>query len=262
MAIDFYKYHGTGNDFILLDGRVYQDLFSSDQIKFLCDRKYGIGADGIIIISPDSAGPINMLYYNSDGSQGMMCGNGARCAVHFAKMMGLIENECIIKCAGRKYSCELIRDNFVSVSFPPVSGFEKYPLGWKVDSGAAHYIEYRTINSKEDLIKFGRSTRYDPSFGPEGVNVNFIEECSPSRLKISTYEKGVEDLTLSCGTGAIAGAIIDSLNNNRFGKVEYRIDSTGGTLYISFEIKDNNYYDNIVLSGAVSQVYKGSLSID
>lgn len=256
MEINFTKYQGTGNDFIMvdnLDGK-YSDL-TIDQIVTLCNRKTGIGADGLIKISQHDALDFEVEYYNADGSQSF-CGNGARCSVAFAKELGLIQNETSFYAIDGQHKAS-IKDGLVEIDMLPVKEVKELGADYFLDTGSPHYIKVLDGDGDIDIIEFGRLIRYSEQFKKEGVNVNTMRLVDKNHIKVETYERGVEDETLSCGTGVTACALllkkIDETSGNSI-----KITTKGGTLFVrSDKFDDGKGFNNIWLSGPAKRVFKG-----
>ena len=267
MKIQFYKYQGTGNDFVMVDNR--DGCFNYNNTEFIssiCDRKYGIGCDGLILIEDDIDLDFNMRYFNSDGSQLGMCGNGARCVTHFAKKLGIINNSAIFQAIDGIHHAEITDNNYARVKMNDID-MSNYDLIDKnfdniyLNTGSPHLVINSNDIDKIDVFNEGRKIRFDDTYKKEGVNINFVEVASDNSLcKVRTYERGVEDETLSCGTGAIAVAVV--LNySNIVSKKEIKISMKGGDLNVSFDRVGDNF-SNIWLSGVVSEVYKGEINGD
>ena len=267
MKIQFYKYQGTGNDFVMVDNR--DGCFNYNNTEFIssiCDRKHGIGCDGLILIEDDIDLDFNMRYFNSDGSQLGMCGNGARCVTHFAKKLGIINNSAIFQAIDGIHHAEIIDNNYARVKMNDID-MSNYDLIDKnfdniyLNTGSPHLVINSNDIDKIDVFNEGRKIRFDDTYKKEGVNINFVEVASDNSLcKVRTYERGIEDETLSCGTGAIAVAVV--LNySNIVSKKEIKISMKGGDLNVSFDRVGDNF-SNIWLSGVVSEVYKGEINGD
>lgn len=257
MKIDFTKFQGTGNDFVMLDnlsGRY--DNLSLDSIAFICNRKMGVGADGLIKLSEKEGYDFHMEYYNADGSQSF-CGNGARCAVAFARQIQIIKNEArFYAIDGAHYAT--IKDDIVRLEMLPVDEIQQIDEDYFVDTGSPHYIHY--LNGKRmDIVEFGRSVRYSELFRDEGVNVNLLNKKSKTLIEVETYERGVEDETLSCGTGVTACALVQMTNEGIYeGSIDVR--TKGGDL--SVEAKRNGEgFDNIWLIGPAKAVFNGRIDV-
>ena len=258
MEIKFHKYQGNGNDFVIIEHSQLADELTTSQIRQLCDRRFGIGADGLIIIKPNQAADFEMVYYNTDGHEASMCGNGARCAVAFAYSNGLADksstflaydgvHEGIINGEMQKGK---VYD--VSISMADVPVVEKDENFYFLDTGSPHYVEFVNKVAEIDVVKEGRKTRHSYRFAPDGTNVNFVE-ISGDRIFVRTYERGVEDETLSCGTGVTAAAIASYLES---GKKDFQIHTTGGDFRVDFEEKDSKFYA-IWLSGPAELIFSG-----
>lgn len=254
MLLHFFKYHGTGNDFILIDNRL-DNLSKKDTklIQNLCDRHFGIGADGLILLERDASVDFRMRYFNADGKPGSMCGNGGRCAVAFAQTLGIIENEATFKAAGARYHAT-IQGQHIRLQMQDVGTIETHDTHWFVDTGSPHHIEIVSELAKVDVRQRGSKLRYD-TYGETGSNINFVEQRSQDSFEVRTYERGVEDETLSCGTGVTAVALaMHHAGKTTAKKIE--IITNGGTLEVQFEGDEKGYY-NIYLIGPAEQVFKG-----
>lgn len=254
-SIPFFKYQGTGNDFVMIDNRDNQfpkgDL---SLITKLCDRRFGIGADGVILIENDEDSDFEMVYYNPDGSQSL-CGNGSRCAVMFAKQLGIIEDKTTFLAIDGKHEAFMQNDR-VHLLMHDVNDVEQIGEDFLIDTGSPHYIKYVADLDQKDMIEVGRSIRYSDRFKKDGVNVNLIEK-QGSGLKIRTYERGVEGETLSCGTGCTAAALAFGLAN---GVEKVPLQARGGDLEVSFQ-KEGDSFTNIYLVGPAQRVFEGNISI-
>ena len=259
MTIEFYKYHGAGNDFIMLDGQLYKDLLSKEQIAFICDRRYGIGADGLILVERQDE-ILAMDYFNSDGTYGMMCANGARCAVHFGEKLGLCSTETVLSCMDQMYFSQIIDHDRIKIRFPDCDLPKKVRDGYLVDTGAPHFILENEEENLETLFTKGRKIRNDVVHFPVGANINFLRTVNTETRYITTYERGVEDLTHACGTGAVAAAIYDAFISGEQGAFRKAYQSLGGTLDISLELGNERAY-NICITGPVQFVFIGEVEV-
>lgn len=252
--IQFYKYQGTGNDFIIindLDGHL-----STEDIINLCDRKYGIGADGIIFMSKTKDVDFKMMYFNADGSESF-CGNGSRCAVKHAQYLGWISGQCIFTSNDGDHAAE-IDEETVKLKMHDVDFIVVEDMGYILNTGSPHYIAYTEGINELDLIKAAHEIRYSERFKDVGINVNYLEPKN-GILHIRTYERGVEDETLSCGTGVTAAAIAHYLEQDSTQKnYKQKLQTKGGSLHVSFE-KKKDRFQNIVLSGPANLVFHGSI---
>ena len=258
MKINFDKYHGCGNDFIIINN--LSNTFPKDsdnQIKKICNRRFGIGADGLILINYNDKFPFEMIYYNSDGKISTMCGNGGRCVMHYCYNNDIIDNKSeFLACDGIHYG--IINDDYVKVSMSDVNGYEKYNDYLFLNTGSPHLVKFVDDVSSLDLINISRNIQKSNRFD-NGVNVNLVSRKNDNLYQIRTYERGVEDETLSCGTGAVASALalnILSLINSK----TVNLDTKGGLLTVDFN-KSNSKYTDIHLSGKVKKVFTGILEL-
>lgn len=265
MEIVFHKYHGAGNDFILLDNRKkkYSKL-SRKQIAFLCDRHFSIGADGLIMLNKDGKAKLEMKYFNADGGIGSMCGNGSRCFVLFARQLKLIKKEISFRAYDGMHTATILKDKKnsaeIKVSMNNVNIIEKKNTDWFLNTGSPHYVKFVKSIEGLEVVSEGRKIRNNSTYKKEGTNVNFVA-VSNDKVLIRTYERGVEDETLACGTGITASA----LAAHHAGKIsdskkEINVVARGGNLKVSFQ-KTNNGYNNIYLSGPAEFVYAGAVKI-
>ena len=253
--ISFHKYQGTGNDFVMIDNR--RKLFPKndlDLIGKLCDRRFGIGADGVILIEDAAHADFEMVYYNPDGSQSL-CGNGSRCAVMFAAFLGIIEKKTKFIAIDGVHKAEIIGDE-VSLRMHDVEGFEQIGDDLLIDTGSPHYIKFVSAVDDKDMISEGQAIRYNERFAESGVNVNLIEAIDSDKIKIRTYERGVEGETLSCGTGCTAAALAFGASK---GTNEVLLMTRGGSLRVSFEQR-NGAFKEIYLKGPAQLVFEGKIS--
>ena len=257
MEIDFYKYQGTGNDFIIIDNRINNfPKEDSNFIKELCDRRFGIGADGLMLIENSNSFDFNMVYFNADGNLGSMCGNGGRCIVQFAKFLEIINNKTTFEAIGNTYYATIDND-LVSLKMNDVSDIEVHPNHIFLNTGSPHHIKFTENVNSLDVKSIGEKIRYASPYFEDGTNVNFVEQINNNTFKVRTYERGVEDETLSCGTGVTAVAIASHAAKKSTEKT-INLQTLGGTLEVSFDKEDNNYR-NIVLKGPATFVFKGEI---
>jgi len=258
MAHAFYKYQGTGNDFIIIDNR--QDIFRKNDTKlisFLCDRRFGIGADGLILLEDHSTDDFKMVYYNSDGNESSMCGNGGRCIASFARFLGIINNETTFLAIDGEHKA-ILNGDIVSLLMQDVLLIENHTNHVFLDTGSPHHVQLNPGLKDLNIKERGADIRYAEPYKKEGVNVNFVNKLSDGHFAIRTYERGVEDETLSCGTGVTAVA----LAMNYIGETEknlVQLETEGGKLEVSFRRTDNGYTD-IWLKGPAKQVFKGEIT--
>ena len=257
MTMTFYKYQGTGNDFIIVDNRLqYIDKNNTKRIAELCDRRFGIGADGFILLENDSSSDFKMVYYNSDGNQSTMCGNGGRCIVAFAKFLGIIENETEFLAIDGLHKAK-IEDQIIHLHMQNVDVVEVFDNHLFLDTGSPHHVEMVSDIKAFDVKSKGSKIRYGEPYNEAGSNVNFVEQLADNRFAVRTYERGVEDETLSCGTGVTAVALaMHKINKTMQNQVELKVE--GGELKVDFTKNDNGYQD-IWLVGPAEQVFKGEI---
>ena len=262
MKIEFSKYQGNGNDFVVVDNRKENFKFSTKQISSLCDRHYGIGADGLMLVKETSDADFEMIYFNADGKLSSMCGNGGRCIAAFAYLNNIGGKNMVFKAFDGNHEAvinkEIEKGNLfdVSLSMNDVPEIEKDENFYFLDTGSPHYVEFVNKVAEIDVFKEGRKTRYSERFSPEGTNVNFVE-ISEDRIFVRTYERGVEDETLSCGTGVTAAAIATYLET---GKKALQVHTTGGDFQVGFAETDG-IYRSVWLTGPAEMVYKGVIKI-
>jgi diaminopimelate epimerase len=255
--IQFYKYQGTGNDFIIIHS--LDSYLPKEDIINLCDRKYGIGADGIIFMNKTEELDFKMMYFNADGSESF-CGNGSRCAVKHAQYLGWISDQCKFTSNDGEHAAAIDAE-MVKLEMHDVDFIVVEDMGYILNTGSPHYIAYTEEINELDLIKAAHEIRYSERFKEVGINVNYLEPKN-GVLHIRTYERGVEDETLSCGTGATAAAIAHYLEQNSTQKrYNQKIKTKGGNLNVSFE-KKKNCFENIVLGGPANLVFQGNISLN
>lgn len=259
MRLNFFKYQGTGNDFILLDNR--GDIFPKDNIglaSFLCDRKFGIGADGLILLENDDESDFKMVYYNSDGRQSTMCGNGGRCIVAFAKQLGLIADETSFMAVDGSHRAKITND-MISLEMQDVNEIKEKRNSMFLNTGSPHHVQLVRDLSHFDVRKEGRKLRYG-LYGQQGSNINFVDDTVEDSFFVRTYERGVEDETLSCGTGVTAVAIAMH-RSGRTQKNKVGITTPGGMLEVDFECDEKGYH-HIWLTGPAKLVFKGEVYVE
>ena len=256
MIIEFYKYQGTGNDFIMIDDREKEfDLTENDLIAALCERRMGIGADGLILLREHDTLDFEMIYFNADGKQSSMCGNGGRCIIAFAQMLEMIEDETTFMAIDGEHKGRLMDDG-IYLQMQDVKKIEGVGDGLVLNTGSPHYIEMVDELDYIDVDKQGRKIRNSVPFKKDGINVNFVLDAS--ELQVRTYERGVEAETLSCGTGVVATAIAMHYANC-IEETLVNVKTKGGELTVSFE-EFNGGYRNIWLSGEASMVFAGEFA--
>jgi diaminopimelate epimerase len=260
MKIPFFKYQGTGNDFIIIDNREnrYGGL-AKKNIAFFCDRRFGIGADGLMLLNTLQGYDFEMKYYNADGGESTMCGNGGRCLVQFASAIGIIKNQYHFVAIDGPHEAEINTDGTVSLKMQDVETIDQSGADFIVNTGSPHYIHLMEDVMHTDVFKKGREIRYNREFEKDGINVNFVEQLTdPDRILVRTYERGVENETLSCGTGVTAAALVCYHNDNGFNRVE--VETKGGQLSVEYD-KIGESFHNIWLSGPAEKVFEGTIEL-
>ncbi len=258
MKLRFYKYHGTGNDFILIDNRriaLSHDTY--ERYGRWCHRRFGIGADGLILLEEEAGYDFRMVYYNSDGRQSSMCGNGGRCIVQFAHDLGIIGDRARFMAIDGEHEAR-VSPGRVELKMGDVDGVEKIGADFYLNTGSPHLVRFKEGSLGDlDLIPEARAIRYGDRFREEGTNVNLVSDCG-DYLDVRTYERGVEDETYSCGTGVTAVALVQHLCSAP-GKYVQKIQTPGGNLEIRFEKTGENNYRNIWLCGPAEYVFEGEI---
>ncbi len=261
MKIIFSKYQGTGNDFIVVDNRkgAYNGI-TIPQVKHLCDRRFGIGADGLMLLQERSGYDFEMKYFNADGKEASMCGNGGRCMVKFVYHLGLHREMYKFLAVDGVHEAEIDTDGTVSLRIKDVRTIRKFHNDYIVDTGSPHYIKLVNHVMDMDVYKKGYEIRHSKEFEDEGINVNFVEQTDePDKIIVRTFERGVEDETLSCGTGVTAAALVCYHNENGFNDVE--VKTLGGDLSIEFDRIDDSRFENIWLCGPAEKTFEGTVEI-
>jgi diaminopimelate epimerase len=260
MQLEFYKYQGAGNDFVMIDNRSgFFPKENTQLIEHLCDRRFGIGGDGLILLENDTNTDFKMMYYNSDGNQSSMCGNGGRCLVAFAKDLKLIENETTFIATDGLHHASFEDSGLVSlqmIDVPTIDIKKEYSF---LNTGSPHHVQMVEDIEHYNVKENGAAIRYGELYGAAGSNVNFVKKIDDNTFRLRTYERGVEDETLACGTGATAVAIA----MNATGQTDassLNIDVEGGKLVVSFD-KTPSGFKNVFLKGPAEFVFKGTIEI-
>ncbi len=275
MILKFEKYQGAGNDFVMIDDRNAEfDLTNRALIAQLCDRKFGIGADGLLVLRNDLETDFRMIYFNADGGEVSFCGNGARCIVHFAHSLGIFKEKTIFRAEDGVHKAGLAQ-NGIYLKMIDVQKVEDNDTFFITNTGVPHYVTFRENLDEVDIVEEGRNIRNSERFREEGVNVNFVQIQNtenylvdtipseadlsnfPTNLAVRTYERGVEDETLACGTGITACALVYSLKNF---KSPISIQAQGGILGVWFE-RTIEGFQNIYLVGGAEKVFQGEIQI-
>ena len=257
MQIQFYKYQGTGNDFIILDNRNqdYNDL-TTKQVNFLCNRRFGIGADGLMMLNNAPGYDFEMKYYNADGRESSMCGNGGRCLVKFAYHMGLRRSNYKFIAVDGEHEAEIGDEGIVNLRMKDVMDIKDFHGDFILDTGSPHYVKMVSDVMEYDVFKKGMDIRYSSAFAKEGINVNFVEQSHDDEIIVRTYERGVEEETLSCGTGVTASALV--CYHNERGYNDVTVHTRGGKIVIKYDRMDDKTYHNIWLCGPAEKVFEGT----
>lgn len=261
MLIEFYKYQGAGNDFIILDNREQKyDSLTTIQIEKLCDRHFGIGADGLMLLNNSSIVDFSMKYFNSDGKEGTMCGNGGRCITRFANEIKIIKNTTTFEAIDGAHEAKILENNTISLKMSTVDNIESQEEGYILNTGSLHLVIFKKNIDKIDIIKEAREIRFSKKYLNEGININFVELID-NEIYMRTYERGVENETLACGTGAVAVALVNYLRNNLEQHKKQIIHAVGGKLEVNFDVEQNKTFSNIFLTGPAEKVFMGKIEI-
>jgi diaminopimelate epimerase len=256
----FYKYQGCGNDFVLLDQRNSEYNMTSKTVKNICDRRFGVGADGLMELYSSDKADFEMRYYNSDGNLSSFCGNGGRCIAQFSKDIGAVLGErarFIFNDA--VYTADFLMNGLISLNMQNVLGINRLNNDLYFNTGSPHYLHFTNDIDGIDLIPFARKIRYSNDF-PEGINVNLVEEIDNRTIKMRTYERGVEDETFSCGTGVTAAAIALHFKKST-NDTSINVNTKGGNFKVEFSEKDGQYF-NINLIGPAFKVFEGTINLE
>jgi len=258
MNMTFFKYQGTGNDFVILDNR--KALFPKENtslVASLCDRHFGIGADGLILLENDDTTDFKMVYYNADGNESTMCGNGGRCIVSFAKKLNLFDTKTSFMAIDGLHHAT-VKGDVVSLQMIDVDNVKVMEDAIFADTGSPHHIELVDDLANFPVFERGRKVRNEV-YGKEGSNINFVQQVNENTFQIRTYERGVEDETLACGTGVTAAAIaMHTIKKTNTNVINLLVE--GGKLQVSFDFVDGTY-KNVILSGPAQFVFQGSITV-
>lgn len=260
MQLDFYKYQGTGNDFVMIDNR--SGFFPKENVQLvarLCDRRFGIGADGLILLENDTDTDFKMVYYNSDGNLSSMCGNGGRCLVAFAKYLNIIQNSCTFIATDGLHHASIANDGIVSLQMIDVADIKKEADYTFMNTGSPHHVQMVDDLEHYNVKENGAALRYGSLYGAAGSNINFVKKINEDTFSLRTYERGVEDETLACGTGATAVAIaMNATGQTNASSIKLNVE--GGKLAVSFD-KMGDVFTNVFLIGPAEFVFKGVIEI-
>lgn len=260
MNIKFSKYQGAGNDFILIDHRMSPlKNIDSSLVAQLCDRRFGIGADGLMFLTSHKGYDFEMVYYNSDGKLGTMCGNGGRCIVAFAKHLGIIDSEAqFLAVDGEHYAKITAEGNWVELQMIDVDTINRDGEAYILNTGSPHYVTSAENLAALDVFKAGKAIRNNETYSANGINVNFVEP-KDDHLFVRTFERGVEDETYACGTGVTAVAMAMAKKENKIGHIQTPIKVLGGNIQINFDY-DGSKFTNVFLCGPAEKVFEGEVN--
>lgn len=260
MQLKFYKYQGTGNDFVMIDNR--SNTFPKENTQLvarLCDRRFGIGADGLILLDNDTDTDFRMVYYNSDGNLSSMCGNGGRCLVAFAKKLNVIQDETTFIATDGLHYAKVAEDGIVSLQMIDVEEIKNTENYSFLNTGSPHHVQVVSDLEHYNVKENGAAIRYGDLYGQQGSNINFVKKIDDTTFSLRTYERGVEDETLACGTGATAVAIaMNATGQTHLNAINLNVE--GGKLSVSFN-KENGKYTNVFLKGPAEFVFEGTIEL-
>ena len=261
MKLHFFKYQATGNDFVIVDNRNGIFQFSSEQVRKICDRKFGVGADGLMLIETHPDLDFNLVYYNSDGSESL-CGNGSRAAVRMAAKLGMVNGKARFNAYDGTHDAQLLNEEIVRLKMNDVSEVHQIGEDLFLNTGSPHYIRFIGQIENHPVYEEGRKIRYHEAFSPGGTNVNFVEVLADNAIYVRTYERGVENETLSCGTGVTAAALASSYKGYHS---PVKIGTLGGELLVEFkkstESGNPGRFTDIYLIGPAKLVFEGDLEL-
>jgi diaminopimelate epimerase len=262
MKLNFFKYEGAGNDFILIDNRnkAFSSFINTETIKKLCDRHFGIGADGLMILELKNNFDFEMRYFNADGREGSMCGNGGRCIVAFAKHLSLIQTETnFLAVDGPHYATISENDNWVSLKMIDVQEINSDGDAFVLNTGSPHFVLQVDDLASKNVYQDGKNIRNNEIYSKDGINVNFVEDFG-NHYFVRTYERGVENETFACGTGVTAVSMAMAKKKGLTGKIKNSIKVPGGNLSVSFNYNEK-IFSNVFLEGPATFVFEGSIEI-
>lgn len=257
MKIHFYKYQATGNDFVLIDNRSGKLSLTVEQIRKICDRKFGIGADGLMLIETNNTLDFNLVYYNSDGSQSL-CGNGSRAAVHFAAFLGMVNRHTSFHAFDGAHHAEILPAEIIRLKMNDTREVTQIGSDFSIHTGSPHFIRIVENVKEYPVVEEGRKIRNSHTYREKGINVNFVELLSNNTIFVRTYERGVENETLSCGTGVTAAALAASMKGYHS---PVSIKTLGGELSVEFKIGQGGAFFDIFLVGPAKMVFEGQLEL-
>jgi len=257
MQFPFFKYQATGNDFVIVDNREGKFSLSVDEIKRICDRKFGVGADGLMLIEQHPSFDFNLIYYNADGSPSL-CGNGSRAAVVTASALGMINGKAKFNAYDGAHEAQLLPNGHVRLKMNDVREIKNSGDGVFLNTGSPHFIKWVSEVNNYSVFEEGKKIRYSEVFKPAGTNVNFVEPLKDNTIFVRTYERGVENETLSCGTGVTAAALAASSKNY---VSPVTVNTLGGQLSVEFKVSHDGSFTDIFLIGPAKMVFQGVLEL-
>ncbi|MBL7809943.1 MAG: diaminopimelate epimerase [Saprospiraceae bacterium] len=265
----FWKYQGAGNDFVMVDQRTESWLNKSNQLKIekICNRRFGIGADGLILLENHSDFDFEMVYFNADGRESSMCGNGGRCIAAFANHLGIVGDTCLFLAIDGPHEAKIRTSStdasWVELKMTDVNQIEQTEGAFVLNTGSPHYVRFVDHLAQCDMVREGQAVRYSKRWEKEGINVNLAGLNKDNKgIDIRTYERGVEDETLACGTGVTAAAISAFiLQNLPFGEFEIPVHAKGGDLSVRFTANPDGSFTNIWLCGPAERVFEGTIHL-
>jgi diaminopimelate epimerase len=262
--IHFYKYQATGNDFVVIDNRTRGYSFTKDQIERICDRRFGVGADGLMLIEKHPTLDFNLVYYNSDGSQSL-CGNGSRAAVVMASTLGLLDTNTIFNAYDGAHEAEILNTGSVRLKMNDVNVVRKSGNEYFINTGSPHHLRLVNDVNSYPVVEEGRKIRYSEAYTPGGTNANFIQLLENNTIAVRTYERGVEDETFSCGTGVTAAALAASFHGYNS---PIHVKVKGGGLSVEFKVTHSGpsgsfpaTFHDVFLIGPAKMVFEGDLEL-
>jgi diaminopimelate epimerase len=253
----FNKFQATGNDFVIIDNRDGKNSLTKEEVVRLCDRKFGVGADGLMLIEKDSSSDFNLIYYNADGSPSL-CGNGSRAAVVMASRLGIINGKTKFNAYDGLHEADILTNGQVRLKMNKVQEVKKVGEDLFLNTGSPHLIRFVKDAKNFPVFEEGKKIRYSEDFKPGGTNANFVELLSDNTIYVRTYERGVENETLSCGTGVTAAALAASFNGY---SSPVNIKTLGGDLQVEFKSSQPGSFDEIYLIGPAKMVFEGTLEL-
>lgn len=260
MKKTFYKYQGTGNDFVIWDNQDGSlNSLTKEQIALICDRRMGVGADGLMLLNAHDQYDFEMKYFNADGGESSMCGNGGRCLVMFAHHLGWVQDRCLFLAVDGPHEATLEAEGIVRLKMKNVTGIQPKGSDSFLDTGSPHLVQFVPELDELDVNQVGRQIRYSADFKVEGVNVNFVQKMGTDHIKVRTYERGVEAETFSCGTGVTAAALVNAQSTPGTQRME--VDTLGGRLSVEFERTAEGQFQEIWLCGPALRVFHGTLDL-